>query len=119
MINFANEWLAALFGSNIKKAIRNSQATRWNNEPWVLGAISAAAPGEQRARRILTEPIGGRIFLAGEALHETQWGTVTGAWDSGKRAAELALRRIGVLPEKEDRPTRRTLPKQRLQRNYQ
>jgi hypothetical protein len=46
--------------------------------------------------------------LAGEALHETQWGTVAGAWESGTRAAEAALRRIGTLKEgDEKRPTRR------------
>jgi monoamine oxidase len=118
MINFASEWLTALFGSNVKKAIRRSQVTRWNNEPWVLGAMSAAAAGEQRAHRILMEPLDGRIFLAGEAVHETEWGTVTGAWDSGTRAAELTLRRIGALgPAQGDSPAQRT-PKQRLPRNY-
>jgi monoamine oxidase len=118
MGDFAREWLASLFGSNIKNLIRRSHATRWNNEPWVLGAMSAAAPGEQRARRILMEPVGGRIFFAGEAVHETQWGTVTGAWESGTRAAELALRFIGAItPEQEHMPSRR-LPKQRLQRDF-
>ena len=36
------------------------------------------------------------MFLAGEATHETLWGTVDGAWESGERAAEAALRRIGA-----------------------
>ncbi len=36
------------------------------------------------------EPLG-RVWLAGEALHETQWGTVNGAWESGTRAAEAVL----------------------------
>ena len=39
------------------------------------------------------------MYLAGEAAHETLWGTVDGAWESGERAAEAALRRIGALPE--------------------
>ena len=39
------------------------------------------------------------MYLAGEATHETLWGTVDGAWESGERAAEAALRRIGALPE--------------------
>ena len=37
------------------------------------------------------------MYLAGEATHETLWGTVDGAWESGERAAEAALRRIGAL----------------------
>jgi ADP-ribose pyrophosphatase YjhB (NUDIX family) len=28
-------------------------------------------------------------------VHETLWGTVGGAWESGERAAEAAIRRIG------------------------
>ena len=60
--------------------------------------MSAAAPGAQLSRRILTEPIGA-MYLAGEATHETLWGTVDGAWESGERAADAALRRIGGVKE--------------------
>jgi hypothetical protein len=45
------------------------------------------------------EPVRERIFLAGEALHETMWGTVGGAWESGERAADFVLRRIAGLPD--------------------
>jgi hypothetical protein len=41
------------------------------------------------------------MFLAGEATHETLWGTVDGAWESGERAAEAALRKIGALKDTE------------------
>ena len=50
------------------------------------------------------------MFFAGEATHETQWGTVDGAWESGERAAEAALRRIGAL---RDEPAAARAPKQR------
>ena len=99
MVAFAVEWLTKLFGSEAAAAVKKSRATRWNAEPYVLGAMSAAAPGGQPSRKILTEPIGGALFLAGEATHETLWGTVDGAWESGERAAEAALRRIGALKE--------------------
>lgn len=107
---FAVEWLTKLFGSEIASAVKKSSATRWNAAPFALGAMSVAAPGAQGSRKILTEPIG-CMFLAGEATHETQWGTVDGAWESGERAAEAALRRIGAL---KDEPTGTTrAPKQR------
>jgi hypothetical protein len=65
----------------------------------------------------LTEPIGGRIWLAGEALHETQWGTVNGAWESGQRVAEVALRQIGALKKpEEDRPVQRSKQRRRRSR---
>jgi uncharacterized protein with NAD-binding domain and iron-sulfur cluster len=67
--------------------------------------MSVAAPGGQGSRKILTEPLG-NLFLAGEATHETLWGTVDGAWESGERAAEAALRKIGALTDPNAAPER-------------
>jgi monoamine oxidase len=98
MIAFAQEWLKKLFGGDIATAAKKSSVTRWNASPFTLGAMSVAAPGGQGSRKILTEPLG-NLFLAGEATHETLWGTVDGAWESGERAAEAALRKIGALTD--------------------
>jgi monoamine oxidase len=100
MIAFAVEWLTKLFGSDAVSAVKKSGATRWNAAPFALGAMSSAVPGGQPSRKVLTEPIG-CMFLAGEATHETLWGTVDGAWESGERAAEAALRKIGALKDAE------------------
>ena len=113
MVAFAKEWLTNLFGSDAVKAVKKSSATRWNASPYVLGAMSAAVPGGQGSRKILTEPIGA-MFLAGEATHETLWGTVDGAWESGERAADAALRRIGAI--KDNAPVA-TIPAPRGQRS--
>jgi monoamine oxidase len=94
MTAFAVDWLAGLFGSDIKRSVRRSQATRWAKDPWVLGAFSAAAPGGQGARKVLSEPVGGHLWFAGEAVHETLWGTVAGAWEAGERAADAAMKRL-------------------------
>ncbi len=94
MVAFASEWLAKLFGSETAAAIRKTSVTRWNEAPFVLGAMSSAAPGGQPSRGILKEPVGS-LFFAGEATHETLWGTVDGAWESGERAADAALQKIG------------------------
>ena len=50
----------------------------------------------QAARRVLMQPLdeGGRLWLAGEAAHETLWGTVGGAWLSGERAAAAVLQAL-------------------------
>jgi monoamine oxidase len=100
MVAFAVEWLTKLFGNDVAAAVKKSSATQWNAAPYVLGAMSAAVPGGQPSRKALTDPIG-CMFLAGEATHETLWGTVDGAWESGERAAEAALRRIGALRDTE------------------
>jgi len=95
MVDFATGWLAELYGADVKKAIGKTHATRWGNEPWALGAFSSAAPGGQPGRRVLMEPVRERLFFAGEAVHETLWGTVGGAWESGERAADAALKLWG------------------------
>jgi monoamine oxidase len=103
MVAFAKEWLGKLFGSDAAAAVNKSSATRWNAAPFALGAMSAASPGGQSSRKVLSEPIG-CMYLAGEATHETLWGTIDGAWESGERAAEAALRRIGALRDSEPPP---------------
>jgi monoamine oxidase len=102
MFDFAAEWLAGLYGAEIKKAIGRKHATRWNNEPYALGAWSAAVPGSQFARRQFLDPIASDVWYAGEAAHETLWGTVGGAWESGERAADAVLQRLG--PSKTSAP---------------
>jgi monoamine oxidase len=113
MVAFAVEWLTKLFGSDVAAAVKKSSATRWNAAPFALGAMSVAAPGAQPSRKILTEPIG-CMFLAGEATHETLWGTVGGAWESGERTAETVMRRFGFLaaPLEPKRQESRQRPKQ-------
>ncbi len=118
MVEFSREWLAKLYGSRVKDAIRASHVTRWNDEPWALGALSAAAPGHADARRALMEPMGGRVWFAGEAAHATKWGTVAGAWESGERAALAALDQMGMLekPKKRERQEREERPRHRRRR---
>lgn len=101
MTAFALEWLTKLFGADVAATVKRSTATRWNDVPYVLGGMSAAVPGGQPSRKVLMEPLGS-LFFAGEAAHETQWGTLNGAWESGERAAEGALRKIGALKPEPD-----------------
>ena len=112
MVDFAAEWLAGLYGADVKKAIKRSHATQWNRQPFALGAFSAAAPGGQSARRVLMEPVDNVLWFAGEAVHETLWGTVGGAWVSGERAADAVLRRFsGKTPAAEVEPPPKLPPK--------
>ena len=114
MIDFAVNWLAGLYGSEVKNAIGRKHATRWDAEPYALGAWSAAVPGSQFARRQLLEPVADNVWYAGEAAHETLWGTVGGAWESGERAADAVLHQIGPAKaaapvEAEAKPKRKPL----------
>lgn len=111
MIDFSIDWLTGLFGADIRKALKRTAVTHWNADQWTLGAVSTASPGAQSMRRVLAEPMRDRLFFAAEAAHETLWGTVNGAWETGERAAEGVLRRLGVLKAPEE-----PRPQQRQQR---
>jgi monoamine oxidase len=110
---FALEWLTGLYGTDLRKAVKRTAVTRWNDEPWVLGAFSAAAPGGQPARSTLMERVHDRLWFAGEAVHETLWGTVGGAWESGERAADAALKHLGFVTEPRAPTPPRASPRRR------
>jgi monoamine oxidase len=94
MIAFAQEWIADLFGSDARRSVLRAGTSHWSKEPWILGAMSVAPPGEQATRATLSAPLNDRLWFAGEATHQTSWGTVEGAWESGERAANAVVERI-------------------------
>ncbi|HWF94296.1 MAG TPA: NAD(P)/FAD-dependent oxidoreductase [Xanthobacteraceae bacterium] len=98
MFDFAQTWLGGLYGTDVAKVVKRRHATHWNDEPWIMGAFSAAAPGGQPSRKVLMESVNDRIWFAGEAAHETLWGTAGGAWESGERAADAVVKSLGRKP---------------------
>jgi monoamine oxidase len=63
----------------------------WARDPFSQGAYSYARVGGEGARRDLSTPLGDTVFFAGEATDEEEAGTVSGALNSGLRAARAAL----------------------------
>ena len=86
-VDFAIQSLARTFGSDIEKQIGKSAMTDWGANPFVRGAYAAARPGCAAARKTLMEPVGNRIFFAGEALGGSLVQTCAGARLSGEAAA--------------------------------
>jgi monoamine oxidase len=80
-----------LFGDNISPVeVRTSS---WSTDPYARGAYSFHAPGSRLDdRRQLQQPIGDRLYLAGEAVGVDDPATVHGAVLSGQYAAELMRR---------------------------
>ncbi|ACL55419.1 flavin monoamine oxidase family protein [Methylobacterium nodulans] len=62
--------------------------SEWRLDPWSRGSWAVVPPGHAPARDALKEPVGERIWFAGEALSRRQWGTAGGAYEEGERAAE-------------------------------
>lgn len=88
---FALDEVAALFGNDVRKHLKPLAASSWRKTDWVQGSYSHALPGQAVARDILMQPLDGRLFFAGEAVHRTDFSTVHGAWESGERAARAFL----------------------------
>lgn len=66
--------------------------THWAADPFARGSYSSLAVGASSDDRdALTDPIGTRVALAGEATNRRHPSTVHGAWESGLAAAERLI----------------------------
>ena len=83
-----------LFGNDVSPVeVRTSS---WTTDPYARGAYSFHAPGSGLDdRRQLQQPIGDRLYLAGEAVGVNNPATVHGAVLSGQYAAAELMRRLG------------------------
>jgi monoamine oxidase len=81
-----------LFGDVSPVEVRTSN---WTTDPYARGTYSFHAPGSGLDdRRRLQEPIGDRLYLAGEAVGVNNPATVTGAVVSGRYAAGQSMHRL-------------------------
>ncbi|MGA0563383.1 flavin monoamine oxidase family protein [Ancylobacter sp. VNQ12] len=90
--------LAALkdaFGADIARHVTGVATTSWVADPFIGGAYSCALPGlaHRRARlsQTLVQPLGERVFFAGEAVSAHAYSTAHGAHLTGQAAADAAL----------------------------
>jgi monoamine oxidase len=65
----------------------------WTKEPYIKGGQSyPLVGGTNNDRVVLAEPVGENLYFAGEATDITgEWGTISGALKSGRRAAEQLI----------------------------
>jgi hypothetical protein len=89
---FASDFIGNEFGPQARRVMGEVHVTSWTTDPFIRGAWSVAGPGATPQRLRLAEPVGQRVLIAGEATDDGLWGTVGGAWASGERAADQALR---------------------------
>jgi monoamine oxidase len=87
--------LQSMFGErcNVAQALEGSYYHDWQQDPFARGAYSYVAVGASAERAVLARPLGNTLFFAGEATDtQGETATVTGALQSGTRAAREALR---------------------------
>ncbi|CDO87493.1 monoamine oxidase [Mycobacterium triplex] len=82
-----------LFGDDIAPV--DVRTSSWSTDPYARGSYSFHAPGSGLDdRRRLREPIGDRLYLAGEAVDTKNPSTVIGALVSGRNAADQLMQRL-------------------------
>lgn len=87
--------LGEIFGPEARPA-EKIVAAQWSRDPFSLGVYSYPAVGCTPADFDgLAEPVGNRLFLAGEHTIFEHHGTAHGAFMSGERAAEQVIAAIG------------------------
>ena len=107
--DYAKAALTQMYGPELVARIRNDQtkATHWGQNPWTLGAYSAALPGASKMHEELAKPVDGLVFFAGEAAGPVEYnGSLAAAYISGLQAsravqASLAGAPVGGAPKSE------------------
>jgi len=84
--------LAAMVGGEFRKAAGPVSFPAWWTDPFSHGSYSVCLPGHANARDILAEPIGGKLWLAGEATAGGGAMTAGGATLAGRTAAAAVAR---------------------------
>jgi monoamine oxidase len=75
----------------------------WQADPYAGGAYSYLRVGGAKARAVLAEPVDGTLFFAGEAASSDYSGTVSGAVETGQRAALAAGDPLTGIPAFSDK----------------
>jgi monoamine oxidase len=97
IVRQALESLSTVFGGRPPSEFELEAAYlhNWQTDPFARGAYSYIAVGGGDARRMLAEPLEDTLFFAGEATDtEDEAATVTGALQSGERAAREVSERL-------------------------
>jgi monoamine oxidase/CRP-like cAMP-binding protein len=85
--DYATTVVADIFGADAPAPAQISR-TAWSSDPFARGAYTCIGVGSS-ARDIaaLAEPVGDRLFFAGEGTNPYHWACVHSAYESGRREA--------------------------------
>ncbi len=109
-VDFALGEFAKMMGSRARQHFVKGVMTDWATNPLTLGAYAAAKPGRSAVRGVLAEPLGERVFFAGEAVAGRYTALLSGAHLSGDDVAKeviAVLERAGTCGScklREDQP---------------
>lgn len=87
-ISFALDRLVSMLGSDVRRHFQRGLMAGWDGNPLTQGAYAAPRPGHFPARRALAEPLGSRVFFAGEAMATPYAALLSGAHLHGTQVAK-------------------------------
>ena len=90
-VDFGFQHVQNMLGRDVSKQFVKGHFMRWGQYPWTLGSYASPRPGAKGMREILRQPVGDRIFFAGEACHTELWATCAGAYLSGIETVESVM----------------------------
>ena len=89
VVNKALAVLKRRFGSQVTSLFKRSVVSDWGRNPYARGSYSyVAVGGSGRDYDELANPVGPRVFFAGEHTNGQHPATATGAYISGLREAQ-------------------------------
>lgn len=91
IVQAAMDTLRTIYGDDIPQPL-DYRITRWAQDPFAFGAYSfLGVNATPKDYDTLAQPVGERLFFAGEHTHSDYPSTVHGAYLSGERAADQIL----------------------------
>jgi len=107
IVRHALDSLESLFGkrANVRDHLQAAYLHDWQSDPFACGAYSYVTVGGMAARKNLGAPIQNTLFFAGEATDADAGATVSGALNSGKRAAWQAISLLRKAGRRSSPPT--------------
>ena len=85
------EFIKNQFGENKEKNIIKIIHSSWGKDPYSKGAYSFALPGHNFERNLLKKPLEKKVYFAGEATIQKNYGTCHGAYISGNNTANKII----------------------------
>lgn len=84
--------LRQMYGPRVDSELLRTRLTHWGSNPYSLGSYSAARPGGSRMHAVMAQPVGDRLFFAGEACARPIYnGSLAGAYESALNASKLII----------------------------
>jgi monoamine oxidase len=98
ILPFALEQICSALGHDMRKRLTPIAETAWAHDPLSLGSYSYGSPGAAAARAAVAAPVDGRLFFAGEHCSAHDFSTAHGAYRTGVKAADDAIRSLQAQP---------------------